>query len=333
MSKIIDTDYLSESARIRFLENKLVGKEKINRLIETKTFDEALRLLEEFGVKFDMNTDGRRDYEKTYYEMLREAFNIADSSKNGTDIFKILKYQYDCHNIKSCIKCQSIDRDPASIMVDLGSVSAADTIEAVRAKKYEIFPFNMASSADYAVSEYNKTKDPQIIDITLDRGCYLDMLDLANKLDVPFILDAIKRKLDLTNIITALRILRSKASYALFEKSRLPFGQLDEQFFKEGFSQGENAFLDSLVYTPYSVLSEKREKGESMSLAALEKIFDDFYIESLKSAKYLISGAEVIFSYIVAKEYEIRNIRIVIAGKLADSQTDVIRERVRASYV
>ncbi len=45
MSKIRDTDYLTISARVRAMENRLVTRERMERMIEAKDHAEAAKVL------------------------------------------------------------------------------------------------------------------------------------------------------------------------------------------------------------------------------------------------------------------------------------------------
>ena len=60
---------------------------------------------------------------------------------------------------------------------------------------------------------------------------------------------------------------------------------------------------------------------------------DDLWMELVRKAKYIPFGAEVLIGYAVAIEYEVKNIRIILAAKDAGIAPDGIRERLRKSYV
>ena len=45
MTKIKDTDYLTISARIRAMENRLVTRERMERMLEARSDDEAVKVL------------------------------------------------------------------------------------------------------------------------------------------------------------------------------------------------------------------------------------------------------------------------------------------------
>ena len=89
--------------------------------------------------------------------------------------------------------------------------------------------------------------------------------------------------------------------------------------------------VERLTYTRYAGFGALlAENGE---LWALEKWSDDYWMELAREAKFIPFGAEVLIGYAVALEYEIKNIRILLAGKDAELPSDVIRERLRKSYV
>ena len=51
-------DYLFGSANIRTLEHAIIGRDRIERLLNAKTTDEAYALLEEYGVSIGRSEDG-----------------------------------------------------------------------------------------------------------------------------------------------------------------------------------------------------------------------------------------------------------------------------------
>jgi V/A-type H+-transporting ATPase subunit C len=53
----------------------------------------------------------------------------------------------------------------------------------------------------------------------------------------------------------------------------------------------------------------------------------------IRDAKYVTFGPEPILAYIYAKESEIKNLRIIMVGKINNIPSEVIRERLREVYV
>ena len=90
-----------------------------------------------------------------------------------------------------------------------------------------------------------------------------------------------------------------------------------------------------LSYTRYgAILKEGIESyAKTGSVSLFEKLSDNFIMSLLKGAKIMTSGVEPIIAYIYAKENEIKLIRIIMVGKLNNISAEVIRERLRDSYV
>jgi V/A-type H+-transporting ATPase subunit C len=53
----------------------------------------------------------------------------------------------------------------------------------------------------------------------------------------------------------------------------------------------------------------------------------------VKNAKYIPFGIEPLAGYLIAKDNEIKIARIIMAGKLAGISPELIRERLRETYV
>lgn len=239
----------------------------------------------------------------------------------------------DLANIKSAIKCEIRGIDVSPLLFEIGSVSAEETVEAVKKRDFSRFPKNIAKAATDAVDEFNRTGNPQLIDFILDRACFADICEVAASLGVDFVTKYCAAKADLKNFIIALRILRMDCG-AYGEKlagaSLLPGGSIDKDEFLKAYLRGEDN-LFTLIAGKYRYVGEKCAVGCSLELA--EKVADDCLMDILSAAKMKTYGVEVPFAYIAAIETEIQNVRMITAGKEAGTDPDLLRERLRESYV
>ena len=69
------------------------------------------------------------------------------------------------------------------------------------------------------------------------------------------------------------------------------------------------------------------------SLTPFERACDDAQTGFLQQAILIPFGPEPVLAFIAAREQEMRNIRIIISGKLAKLPAATIRERMREAYV
>ena len=89
----------------------------------------------------------------------------------------------------------------------------------------------------------------------------------------------------------------------------------------------------SLKVNTYLKKSLDRDKKDSENLLDLEKAIDDHFMDFAKNAKSMTYGPEVLLGFLIAKEQEIKNLRIIFISKLNSLPKDFTRERLRETYV
>ncbi len=322
------TDYLYASTRIRALENGLIGKAKLDTLLLAATHEELLAALKAAGVAC---AEGE-GVEAALTAMLREGIDSVKRSIPDASLAHIIEYPYDCHNVKSYLKATRRGIDPATLLIDAGTVPALDLTRALEAGEPSLLPQHMAAAVPMASEAFAKTADPREIDFILDRALFEDLSHAAA--GFAFAEQLVSARADLANLLICLRLLRGKhckIAPALFGRAMLPGGTLPEGFFEVAFTEGEGALLTALaVSTPYGRVAagaDQRTAGE------LERMADDYLMALVREVKYLSFGAEIPLAYLWGLETSIKNVRILLAGKKAGLDDATLRERIRESYV
>jgi len=330
--KYRETDYLYGSARVRALENRLIGKERLDRMLEASSSDDVMALLEDHGFEAMEGASREDRLLRGLSDGYRELERMTEGRRSPVDF---LRYPYDCNNIKSLIKCfaRGVDAD-GLLFESLGTVSVDEAKRAFQEKDYRAFPPHMAAAIPVAEESFSQTGNPQKVDLILDAACYEDMLAVAKESGISLAIRLVETKIDLTNLMTCLRLIRmhsGAAGEAFLTEAILSGGTLPKDFFAESLAAGEAAMAERLTYTRYSGFGALL--AEESPLYVLEKWADDAWMELAREAKFVPFGAEVLIGYAAALEYEVKNIRILLAGKDAGLGSDVIRERMRKSYV
>ena len=81
--------------------------------------------------------------------------------------------------------------------------------------------------------------------------------------------------------------------------------------------------LAALAFTAYSELASCTDASEAARLC------ENLYTKQAYKAETIAFGPELIVCYLVRKEYEVKNLRILLAGKSCGLSADRIRERLR----
>ncbi|MBQ4113590.1 MAG: V-type ATPase subunit [Clostridia bacterium] len=346
MKRINPTEYIYASARMRAIESRLIGRERMEVLIEARSAAEVMDRLAEYGLKPAEETEGMPATGSAVGEtvsvaregmllaFLKQAFDEVDAAVPDPALFRYFRYPYDCNNIKAAIKCAIRGISPSDMLFDFGTVPADLVETALREGNYRAFSPAMAAAIPVAKDTYDRTGDPRHIDAVLDNACYADMLAAAEAAGDETLLSWVKAKIDLTNILTTLRLLRMSmgaAGETFLDEALLTGGSLDRGFFTKAYAEGEARLWNALSPTAYYRLA--RVEGDPRPLSAVEKACDDLYVELVREGARIPFGAPVMGGYIVGCETSVKNIRIVLAAKDAGLGTNLLRERVRLSYV
>lgn len=330
------TDYIFGSARLRAMEHTLIGREQIESLLSVADVDCLWERLIELGVALVTDgAGGERLREETLLARIREAYGEVCALFPNEPSLRLWLYQYDCNNVKAAIKGFVRGIDARSMMFDFGTIPVDEVLTMVRENRFDALPAQMADAAARAVAEYAKTKNPQLIDLYLDRACYADMLADAKSSGVALAVRLVERRIDLINILIAVRILRirrDEAGRALLQDSLLEGGLLSHARITEWFDGGEDLLWDRLFYSEYGRLATAVTASDR-SLTAIERALDNEWMHEIQEVKYIPYGAEVAIAYLLAREYEVRNLRILFAAKSAGLSAETTRERIRESYV
>ncbi len=328
------SDYVYGGAYLRTLENAIIGGDRLERLLGARDLEAAYALLEEFGVRVMRNEAGVPLREATLSAHLRAALGEVLALAPESPVIRMWLYPYDCNNLKASIKGAFRGVEVRGMLFDFGTV-LPDTLElAVRDRRFDAFPTHMRAGAVAAMDTYAATRDPQQVDLILDRACYLDMLE-ASAAGSDFVRALLSLQIDLLNTVMALRVIRmggGAAASALLEAARIPGGSLSWPSAEELLSGGEECLWAQLHATRYERYADA-VRAAGGSLQAAERLSEDARMEKLREAAYLPMGEDTMVAFLLAHEYEVRNLRILLAGIEVGLDRVTLGERIRKSYV
>lgn len=334
MAKSINTnEYMYACARIAALEGSIVGEDIIEQLLYAPSISDMILILRnsDMGkyIKDGMTVD------EALSKMTDDMYSELEDTVPDISLLNVFRCKYDCNNIKAAIKCEGRFADIDDMLYSCSVLSKEELYKAIKENDFSALPKNMARAAKEASEEFKASKDPQIVDILLDKACYLDMLELSKSDEM--IYSWVRLKIDITNLLITMRIIRMNAEsndLSLLDNALLDGGSIPQSTFTEGYLSGTEKLFSLLEYSDLSELIGRiKRSGATVSLSVAEREADNYFMELIKEAKLVSFGAASVAAYITANEYAIRNIRIVFAGKNADLPAELIKERLRENYV
>ena len=167
----------------------------------------------------------------------------------------------------------------------------------------------------------------------LDRACYADMADIANKSGSAFLAGYVRITVDAANLRSVVRTLRMGKGAEFLKGVLFRGGNVDTGRILSAVTSGGSI---EEIYTA-SALREAAAAGAAAivggRLTHFEKLCDDAVTAYLAGARYVAFGEAPLIGYLAARETELTNVRVILSGRLAGLDADTIRERLRESYV
>lgn len=322
-------------ARLRVLETRLLNKVKIERMIDSTSADDVLKILQETEyASLMVNVKRAEDYNILLKEELNRVYSLMYKVSPHSVIVDIMSLKYDYHNIKVMLKSRALAKDFSHMLIPSGTVDIEKLKGYMATEEYRDLNPNMREAILQAEKVYNDIKDPQKIDTILDGYMYIDMLQRAKEVKNDFIIDYVKRNIDFSNIKSVIRLKKQQKDLNFLKEVILTGGDIDRDVLIKVFNEPIENMASKFASSRYGevVTQGMEEYIKTDKLSSLEKFSENYIMKNLKAAKYVTFGPEPIFAYIIAKETEIKIIRIIMVGKLNNVDTAIIRERVREVY-
>ncbi|MCY6370841.1 V-type ATP synthase subunit C [Clostridium ganghwense] len=328
--------YVQAVPRIRALENKLLDKAKIERMIDGNSAEETFKILQEteYGTLMT-NVKRPEDYEIVLSEELKRVYSFMYEVSPDENLIDTMSIRYDYHNIKVLLKGKALNKDLSYLLIPVGTVAVDDMKMYISMEDYRELTPIMKEAIQKSETSFGEHKDPQQIDIILDEYMYKDMLFRAEVLGEPYLLEFLKMNIDLINLKTLLRVKKQKKSRKFLDSVLIEGGKLERETLLDMLNGSNENIVSSLQYTDYNEIMRlgMEEYIQTGKFNVLEKLSDNFIMNFIKDSKYISFGIEPLLAYIFAKENEIKIVRIIMVGKLNNIAGDVIRERLRDIYV
>lgn len=323
-------------ARLRVLETRLLNKIKIERMIDSTSSLEAIKVLQETEYGSLMgNIKRAEDYNDLLSEELKRIFSLAYEITPEKSFVDIMSLKYDYHNLKVLLKAKALKGDLDHLLMEVGTVPAVKLKLFVTTEEYKELNQLMREALIEAQRAFGEHKDPQVIDIILDKYLYKDMLSRAIETEFDFIKDYVKNNIDFINIRTYIRLKKQQKGVKFFKEVFLEGGNVKEEIFIKNYEDSIENFIPKLSFIKAYEFIKKGLEDYVVTgkLSSFEKVTEDYIMKEAKKAKYVNFGPEPIVSYVIAKETEIKVLRIIMVGKINNLSPDAIRERLRDVYV
>ena len=332
MKQIKDTDYVFISTRIRAMERNLLNQERIERMLDAATHEDAAKVLVECGYP-ELSEISAAGLEAALAEQQKHTMDDLGKAAPDGAVVNVFKVRHDYHNAKVLVKAEALDMDQDQLLVWGGRYAPDQLAKAYRMKDLKGCSELYRKGVERAREVLGASGDPQQADFALDKAYFDEMTALAKASGIKFLEGYVKLLIDVANLRSVVRA------------SRLGKGH---EFLSQVLAEGGSVSVNTLASARgdeltnvfrVGALAEAAAEGAARSapgsgpLTEFERLCDDAVMGYLDGSRLIAFGVEPVIGYLYAREAELTAIRTILSGRMAGLDSDTIRQRLRRTYV
>ena len=331
-TKFRDKDLVSLCAFLRARESGMLTPELADRMLEATQASDAFRILVDCGYPEIEGADvfALEDMLSARRSAIYEEISGVEAAAPIVSMF-MLKYDY--HNVKTLVKSMGANADATRILSASGRVAKDEIIEAFITGDRDELPKTLAKAMSDGVGTLSRTSNPQISDINADRHYFSELLAIAGSTNDEIVEGYARLLIDSANLRTFVRVMctgkpRSFLEDALFEGGNVSLESIiplpsDGNGIAEVFTAAE---LEKAVVLAAEVIA-------GGSKTQFERACDNAVREYADRIRLQPFGKSVVLQHLLAVDWEMTAIRMILSGRLVGIAPDIIRERLREAYV
>ena len=249
-------------------------------------------------------------------------------------VIELFQSRVDFHNVRVALRQAVSERDYAHAMIDQGVVPTGVLQSIFAEERYDALPGYLQAAVERAIPAYFENRDPRQIDFAVDRAEAAFRLERGQAIGSGFLVEWARMTADLTNVRAALRVKWMDQERRLLDAALLPGGYVEAGLFHETLTRPWDGAAALFAATPYADVVAGGVDGiaQRQSFIPLERLCDDHTIGLLRMTRQVVAGIEPVVAYLLAREAEIRNVRMVVSGRHSGLGTDRILDRLPETY-
>ena len=321
------TKYTYAVARIRALEVSLLTNAVIEQLLACKSAEQALQLLVEKG--WGDLTAGMLDADEVLNKEEEKMWQTIREVAPDMHVFDVLSLPKLYHNLKAAIKEVCTEVENKNIFYDDCEIPGEEMFALVQNKEFDKLPGNMLATAREAFDTLLHTRDGQLCDLIIDRATLEAMLEAGKKSGEKIIEEYAQTAVAIADIKIAVRSQKTGKNAEFMKKAMVNCSEINVDQLTQAALAGAEEIAQYLEGTSY------REGADALRISpsAFERWCDNKMTDSMRSQKYESFSVGPLLAYLLARQNEIKTVRIILTGKQNEFPDEAIRERIREMYV
>jgi V/A-type H+-transporting ATPase subunit C len=322
--------------RLRAMDTKMLNASVLDRLMEAPGAAEAFRSLNDLSlVASSLNDYEVQDFNKVLADSTQNMKELLIQMAPYPELLDFLWYKYDFHNLKVALRAKITEygyEDVNHAISPLGTVDAEAWQAFVLEDKSIPLMKDLGKLVATAAELYEKTNDPQVINMVVDQQYVLMLKEVADKMKSGMLDAYLKRVIDFSNLRAFIRVTELSKDRQDLEKLLLSGGFVKTDLFLTSFERGYDDLKQALEKPIGSDdLSKALDKFlETKNLITIEKEVFRLQQDFMAKSSVVTFGPEPVFAFFWKFENHMVILRSILVGKLNGLSNDTISEHILA---
>lgn len=322
-----DWRYVFATGTVRALETKMLTRAALSDMANAAGFEQAVDALGATEYAAIQTAASFAEAEESLHfhrAVVRELFAELMLDE---PLVRLLQSRDDFANMRLAVRRIVTERPLGQGYNHQGNVSPELFGAIFEEENYALLDDYLRGAVEQAILSYYENKDIRRIDYAIDAAQFAYELQTACRLGSVFLQGLYRIQIDLTNIRTMLRL---KWSWSEERKVFIQGGFLKPAEFLRALDVDYEAMPVLFFAGPYYeiISSGVSYLTAQNSFLRLEQLCDDYLDGFLKLTNTITAGPQPIIAYLLAKENEIRKVRLILTAKKHQLQTGLILDRL-----
>jgi len=329
--------FVYPNAKYETIGNPFIREKELNNLIESSTLDdfkEKLNTSKDYSLEGENTQDIQKSLEQNFIKTIQ--MMKKDSSKKMNSFFDVYLEKEDFYHIKKELKNKLVNNDVKDESIQKTRFKHnKKLLSEIKDASIEELPKILSS---YGLSDQIKEDilKEEIDFLMIDKIIDTYYIEKLRKIKVPYKCETGKKRfiqvfIDTNNIKNVLRA--KQMNYKKDECMKLFLGEGLEipkwKFEEISDSDSVSQAISTLEGTSYyNILKDSIDKyNQEQSVQVLENALDRLFLKHMKDISqdnYISIGPTIRF--IVSKEFEIKNLKVIAKGISEKINTDMIKD-------
>lgn len=322
-----DYRYMFQTAQVRSLETQMLTRTALTDMANASDFASAASSLS--GTEYTLPQGaGGIEIETVLLQRRAAVRRLFEDLMLDERIVAVFRSRDDYANLRLVLRRVLTDKPIGADYSPEGNVPPEQLRQAFEEQNFSALPEYLQVAADQATLAFYQNKDIRQIDNAIDHAQAAYKLDVARTADgAEFLTNLFRIQVDMTNLRTMLRV---KFLQADPRDVFLEGGFIEMDRLRQGLDLPYEALGALFFATPYHHIIDAGAGYVAThgSFLKVEQQCDDYMMGYLRQTTQIGAGPQPVIAFFLAKEHEIRTVRLILTAKRNHLDTKLILDRL-----